>query len=409
MRTGAIACATCGADQGNVPPLYCRSCGARRAGGADPGFRTDAERYELVTKEPAYARAMKHAPRLGWGDVARHVVMLIVAAAIATGGLAFVSYAEAGTLFEVAFGGIGALVMLLGLYEIGVAIARILAPTRRRVAVLLSDDVKHPTQTPQARLRYGDGEEQTVVVDQRLMSLLVVGDIGVAYLQRDRLVDYRWFDVMPPEDAPGGGHVAPSCPGCAAPITFDSREACSFCRAPLPEPNLGEHAAALHDARGAAAKVPQTPARDPRPSPVAPILVVGIAGYATYATLRFQLAAITAGERWPWLWAVVGVLGCLTLAGAVWLWRRVGPRAAPIRALTHVLRRRRWVYATVNRRPVYRHAVTLVAENGAREELRTTEVQWKALDPDETAVVWERDGTLVDAVVVARASRPPAR
>src|SRR5690606_26927820 len=96
-------CATCGAPQGNVAPLYCRFCGARKAGGVEAGFRTDPERYELVTREPAYAGAMRHAPRLGWGDAAKPVALFLFATAIAAAGATIAAAAKAGTAFTVAF------------------------------------------------------------------------------------------------------------------------------------------------------------------------------------------------------------------------------------------------------------------------------------------------------------------
>lgn len=393
-------CPTCGAPQGNVAPLYCRSCGARKAGGVDPGFRTDPERYELVTREPAYAGAMKHAPRLGWGDVTKQIAMFAAAAAIAAAGLSITAAVKAGALFSIAFAAICGLVMLVGIYELGVAVARMRAPTERRVAVLVSDRVKSPTQTILGRLRFADGEELTVAVDQALLALVAVGDIGVAYLQRDRLVDFRWFDVMPPADAPGGAHVAPSCPGCAAPITFDSRATCAFCRATLPVPNLGEHAAALHAARAAAARVPQAPARDPRPPVTGPLVMLVVGGLGLYVAVRYQVAWMVIGELWPWIGLFLGIFVPVTIVGAIWMWRRIGPRPPPERALARVVRRRRDVAAEVNGRPVYRYFVTWVATNGAREELQATEAQWQALSPDDVAVVWAREGVLVDLVRV---------
>jgi hypothetical protein len=403
MPRDVIACATCGAEQALPAPLYCRFCGARRAGGADPSFRTDAERYELVAKEPAYAGAMKHAPRLGWGDVLRQLGMAVAAVAISIAGVFVATLVKAGTLFTVAFVAIGAIVALAGIYGIGLAIARMVAPTRRRVAVLIADRLVG-AGVRKARFRFADGTEVDTDADEALMGLLVAGDIGVAYMQRDRLVDYRWFDVMPPKDAPGGAHVAPSCPACAAPVTFDSRETCAFCRAPLPEPNLGEHAAALHDAREAAAKAPQTPARDPRDPVIGPLVTFLIGALGLFVAVRFQVAWMVVGESWPWIWIFVAVFVPITLVGAIWLWRRIGPRPPPSRALARVLRRRKQAYAEVNGRPVYRHYVTLVAENGARVELRAAdEERWKALQPDDVLVVWERAGRLVDV------SRLPAR
>lgn len=391
-----MTCATCGADQGNVPPLYCRFCGARRAGGADPGFRTDAERYELVEKEPAYAGAMKHAPRLGWGDVFRQLGMALAAIAISIAGVFIATAAKAGTLFTVAFVGIGGIVALGGIYGIGLAIARMVAPTRRRIAVLTADRL-FGGGIRKARLRFADGSQVETDADDALMGLCVVGDIGVAYMQRDRLVDYRWFDVMPPKDAPGGAHVAPSCPVCAAPITFDSREACAFCQAPLPEPNLGEHAAALHDARDAAANVPQAPARDPRDSLVGPLVMTLVGSLGLAVALRFQVGWMMLGQRWPLVWVFLGTFVPITTVGVIWLWRRVGPRPPPSRVLARVLRRRKEAYAEVNGRPVYRNYVTLIGDNGARVELRVgDEEHWKKLEPDDVDVIWARHGRLVD-------------
>jgi hypothetical protein len=128
------------------------------------------------------------------------------------------------------------------------------------------------------------------------------------------------------------------------------------------------------------------------------MLVVGTLGLLI--AVRFQYAWMVVGEAWPWIWIFLGLFVPITCAGAVWLWRRIGPRPPPSRALARVLRRRQRQIAEVNGRPVYRYYVTLVADNGARAEVRAAKPLWNTLSPDDVAVVWARQADLVDATRV---------
>src|SRR6185295_9417439 len=85
-------------------------------------------------------------------------------------------------------------------------------------------------------LRTADGREREVLATGALMGLVALADIGVAYVQGRRLVDF-----MPPPRAPGEPARPPSCAECAAPYTFTQRDHCAFCGAALALPDLGEH------------------------------------------------------------------------------------------------------------------------------------------------------------------------
>lgn len=383
--------------------MYCRHCGARRAGAIDRDFDTSDERYRLVEQAPAYAGALRHHPRLGWGDLSMALGIFCVTLLIGFLGVTLGRTADDGT-FAILFAIVSGFIAVVGLVVIGVTIARMLAPTRRVIAVLVSDDEGGGQRQTQraARVRLRDGEERKVIADDGLLALLAVGDIGVAYLQRDRLVDFRWFDVTPATsapapalDTPGGRHCAPSCVRCAAPVTFAAGATCLYCGEVLPEPDLGEHEARLATIARAATAEPAAAPYDPRPSAFGPLVVLAVGVGGLYLAVRGLMGWMIVAEDWPWIWAVFAPFLPLTLVGAVWLWRRLGPRPPPQRVPALVLRRRRVVVATVNRRPVYGHRLTVLSGRGVRAEVRCDAEAWQALPPDAAAVLWLRAGALV--------------
>src|SRR5690606_24141261 len=129
-----------------------------------------------------------------------------------------------------------------------------------------------------------------------LMGGVAVGDIGVAFPRADRMVDFRWFDVMAPPLAASDLPRAPGCLRCGAPQRFGPvTERCGFCGEELPRPERGEFGARFR----AAAASPEAAAAGSRrpfggvPSLVPPVcLLLGGALLGRFALeLRDALAA----------------------------------------------------------------------------------------------------------------------
>jgi hypothetical protein len=370
-----MICHRCGAEIGDEARLYCLHCGARQAGGVgDPAaYRTHPERFALVAQQPAFAAAMAWRPRL------RAVRELGVPLAMTAFGSGFVAI---GLLFAAREPGFGvAWLVICGLfiaacvYELGTSLLRVLAPTRAVVAVIVGDRPRQNTLAPHAvTLQVADGAQRRSVAHAALMNLVTVGDVGIAYTQRDRLVDFRWFDVMPADVPAGALAKPPSCPHCAAPVTLETRDVCLYCGHAVPEPDLGEHgarfAAAAESEAGqaalAGASVPHLP------SLTGPLLVLGLGLLGLYGAWTYRMLFFLAYDHWRWGLLFLVPVAALTCVGAVWLARRarlhVGARRMVV---ARIVRTRNPVVVTVNGRVARRHHyVTIAAASGGRAELR---------------------------------------
>ncbi|MCA9678457.1 MAG: hypothetical protein KC464_25750, partial [Myxococcales bacterium] len=198
----AVPCHVCAAPFDDDTALYCRSCGAKRAAGvADlEAYRTGRERYELVTRQPAYEAAQRWRPRLRFGhEVGRPLLMMVLGGGFGVLFLATVRLVRAPAYFTWVGVGIVGGFLLVALLQTLLGIRRLLARSERAVAVVMDDRAGGDELVAPhlVDLRFIDGSRRKVRGAGDVMGAVAVGDIGVAYLQADRLVDFRWFDVMP--------------------------------------------------------------------------------------------------------------------------------------------------------------------------------------------------------------------
>ena len=392
-------CPSCGAS-GEDGRLYCGHCGARVAHGVEDleAYRTGPERFDRVQVAAGYPAAMRHAPALSAArEAAWPVVRLLVgaplavlftASAVGSGELAVIGFAIVLSLLWLATAVRGA---VLG-------IRRVRARTERLIAIVAEDRYvptglgKDPVGTCEHRLglRDREGAIRPVFAPPALMGEIAIGDIGVAYLRRDRLVDFRWFDIMAPPLAPGEIPRAPGCEGCGAAQRFGPvSDRCAFCDAPLPRPDLGEFGARFQ----AAAAAPATAEASRRrvegglPSLLPPLALA--AGGLLLAWFGWQLrelvAAAIAHSGWFAL-LVPALLGPLAV-GLVWLWRLSAPhRAAREAQLALIVRTRSQMVHKHRENPTWRHFVTIAAPSGARRELSALPATARAVAPGQIGI-----------------------
>ena len=406
-------CHRCGASLGEIAALYCRSCGARQVLGVDDldAYRRNPERFELVAQHPAYAAASRWAPRLRAST--ELVVPLLMFTWFALFALASWGLASVISAMPAYFPWVVTVMAAAAFAPVVISVRRLLAPSERLIAVVAEDLIRpsrggDPTGVANHRvtLRTADDRAREVLATGELMGLVALADIGVAYLQGRRLVDFRVFDVMPPPRAAGEPARPPSCPECAAPYTFTQRDRCAFCGARLAEPDLGEHgarfAAVLADpaTRDALAQ-PHDGVVPPYGLALVLLALAGVVGYGLWAMafLWFFLA-----ERVPV--ALIGLvvpIGFICFA-VVYARRRLTPHLIRRQVeLVLVIRQRRESWFEVNGRPVWEHHVTVAGPGGGRLERRALELIAGEAEPGQIGVACLRGAWLAGFTPLSRA------
>jgi len=380
-----VGCAACGAVfEQSSERLFCGHCGARVAAGVAnlEAYRTGPERFDRVTMEPAYRAAVQHEPVL---PVSRELGRPLFSLAL---GLVIIaaagpSLARSGdwTVIVVATG-LAVFWLADALRAVVVAARRVLSSTRRLTAIVTGDHFtagKLAGADPcgicdhRVTLRDRDGHSCDVFAPGALMGEVALGDIGIAYLRHDRLVDYRQFDVMAPPLDPHEMPRAVGCAECGAHQRFGPvSDRCAFCGAALPQPDLGEFGARFRAAAvsPAAADACARPIRGGVPSLLPPIAVLfaGAVLGMFFIDLRAGLRDVIAWSPW-FLLVLVIPLGPLVV-GAVWLWRRSAPhRAGRRNELVVMVRTRSELVSSNEDKHEYRHFATVAAPNGVRREL----------------------------------------
>ena len=389
-------CTSCGIGlEPSSERLYCGHCGARVAAGvADlEAYRTGPERFDRVLHEPGYPAAMRHEPVLSArGEVGGPAISLAGGLVILFAMLALLA-AEGDLQAVLLLLGVGIVWLVMALRAVAVGLRRVRAPTERTVAIVVADRYvaqgrgRDPAGVCGHRvtLLERDGARRQVFAPGSLMGGVSVGDIGIAFLRADRLVDYRWFDVMAPPLAPGEPPRPPGCGRCGAAQRFGPvSERCAFCGEPLARPDLGEFGARF---RLAAASPAAAAAVTHRPSGGVPSLLPPIAVLAAglfFSYVAYQLRdLLVAAIAWSPVFALLLVPPLAPLAiGGAWLWQASAPHRAGRRSeLALVVRTRREAVVRRGERQVDRHFVTVAAPSGARRELEVLPARQAELRP----------------------------
>ncbi len=393
----------CGAPYGGVAPLYCRSCRAKQATGvADlEAYRRNPERFELVRAHPAFAAASRWRPRLKAGaELAQPIAVFLLALLWSGGMTAIVWGADRAVDLRWAFASVAGAIILVTAAMVAIAVARLFARPVQLVAVI-AEDIARPARggdpagvaNHAVTLRTADGRTRVVLATDVQMGLVALTDIGLAYVQGARLVEFRRFDVMPAPLGAGEPARPPACGTCAAPYSFESRTVCGFCGAALEHPDLGEHGARFAEvlaapataAARAAVVVPSLP-------PIgAAVALLGLATVAVYGLWKLRYLWFFLAEQWPWgdliLIPWIGVVLFAVIYGR----RRLGPRLARrVPEVALIVRTREDAWATVNGRPVVAHYVTLAGPGGGRIERRAMPDIAAAVRPGQIGVAHQR-------------------
>jgi hypothetical protein len=358
-------------------------CGARVAAGVTDleAYRSGPERFDRVAVATGYPAAMRHTPELAATREAAWPVVrlaggavlaaLIAASAISTRDpavIGFVAVAAAIWLFTAVRG------VVLGM-------RRVRAPTERKVVIVAEDRYvpkgfkADPVGTCEHRLalRDRDGGTRRVFAPAAIMGDVAIGDIGVAYLRSDRLVDFHWFDIMAPPLDPGEMPRAGACDNCGARQPFGPvSDRCAYCGAPLARPDLGEFGARFRTAAASPAAGPacSRQVRGGLPALWPPLAL--LAGGLFYLWFAWQARELLAAalRLSPWFAIAVAALVGPAVVAPIWLWRRAAPyRAARENQLALVVRKRAQMIRKRSENPTWRHFVTIAAPSGIRREL----------------------------------------
>jgi hypothetical protein len=201
----ATTCPHCGAKLRKRYQANCTYCGSRlevesvdapgTSGPADHGAR-----LALLKAHPRYPELLEHEPELG-----RHVlgggcaVLFLTVWTLMAGGFAVMG---GGTLVSEGLFGLPFLLIPGFMAAVGVAglvhLVRKLqrfksAPWRRVPAVVLGTRTRNTSDSSRSylTLEFEDGERQEFPAEAKTTGTLTEGDVGVAYLRSDHLVDFE--------------------------------------------------------------------------------------------------------------------------------------------------------------------------------------------------------------------------
>jgi len=400
-----VTCATCGATiEGDRQ--FCEQCGARAAHGvADlEAYRTSPERFDRVEVAPGYQATLQYTPSLSaarelWRPFARFVGACGIVALVVTQALA-----EGDVKALLGVGGICGAWAVYEAYRLVLVLRRVAARTRREIMIVVSD--RFTRRDPAAicyhhvTLRARDGTLHRVFAPGAVMGQIGIGDIGVAFVRHDRLLDFRWFDVMAPPLEPDEMPRPASCRACGGPQRFGPiRDQCAYCGEPLPRPDLGEFGARFVAAASSPAAAAATRKRIPFgvPSLLPPLGIIAAGSFfAWMAYLARELLAAAARRWWFGFLATLVMLAPLA-TGLVWFWKRLVPYRAHLRnELVVVIRTRGEIVRQNGDNETWRFFVTVAGPNGTRRELNVLGPLSKRLSRGQLGVAHLRSDWLAD-------------
>ena len=378
MYDAPVICGNCGAPVDD-DRQFCQQCGARAVQGvADlEQYRTAPERFDRVEVAPGYRATLEYVPPLpALRELRRPVTRVVFACAVFVAVLPQALSKHDLQTLAVAVS-VGLAWIGYEIYQLVRVIRRLSTRTERTIAIVAKDvlDRDDPAGVCDRRveLRARDGTHRRVFAPGVVMGQVSAGDIGVAYVRGDRLIDFRWFDVMaPPLDA-GEMPRAASCDACGGPQRFGPiTDRCAYCGAPLPKPDLGEFGARFLAASASPAAAEATRKRVPLgvPSVWEPLFVTAVGVFFVYVAYRARPLLEAAVARWRFGF-VIPLLALAPLAiGLVGIWRRTAPYRAGLRhELAVIVRTRDELVAQNSEKETWRHYATIAGPNGARREL----------------------------------------
>jgi hypothetical protein len=207
----ARTCASCGAPPTEESQRFCGFCGAElpalpapqtvvvqggRWGDLEQRFRNLAEHpsmEELLQHTPSSAgRAMGLAGRAALG-----VAFMVIAGFTTT---FFMAFAGPLAILPMFFLGVGAVVTISSVFRSAKVTQ---APLRRVNALVVDERIRvsgggehsSATTTYHATIQDPEGHRAEYLVDERIASAITEGDMGVAYLKADHMIDFVRVDV----------------------------------------------------------------------------------------------------------------------------------------------------------------------------------------------------------------------
>lgn len=203
-----LICPLCGGKQKTLRQAKCDYCGSPLASSAPPATDTGAidlgSRFLALEAHPRYAELLEHEP-----DLARHLTggtCILVSLSIFTVTAAGFALAGLGAAFAVGPFGIP-FILIPGVMAAvgGAAIVTTLrkvgrvksAPWRRVPAQVIGSrtEVRNESSRSFLSLEFADGARQEYLAEGSLLGRLADGDMGVAYLKADNLVDFERLPV----------------------------------------------------------------------------------------------------------------------------------------------------------------------------------------------------------------------
>lgn len=203
-----LICPLCGGKQKTLRQGKCDYCGSPLASSAPPTTDSGASdlgsRFLALEAHPRYAELLEHEP-----DIARHltggtcVLAFLSLFTVTAGGFALAGLVAVSTVgpFGIPFILIPGAMAAAGGFGIVTTLRKVervkSAPWRRVPALVLGRRTEVRSERSHAflSLEFADGARQEYPAQGSILGRLADGDMGVAYLKADTLVDFERLPV----------------------------------------------------------------------------------------------------------------------------------------------------------------------------------------------------------------------